>query len=81
MSNKTDYEYFFGYFGSIVDYENIIELLFCINYLKTNLHINLTGIIIGKGQCENNVKNYIIPNGFQNFRSMFKEIGENRIED
>jgi glycosyltransferase involved in cell wall biosynthesis len=29
----------------------------------------------------NNVKNYIIPNGFQNFRSMFKEIGENRIED
>ena len=25
----------------------------------------------------NNVKNYIIPSGFQNFRSMFKEIGEN----
>ena len=62
LSNKTDYEYFFGYFGSIVDYENIIELLFCINYLKTNLHINLTGIIIGKGQCENNVKNYIEKN-------------------
>ena len=62
LSNELDYEYFFGYFGSLADYENISELLFCINYLRTNSQMNLTGIIIGKGECENNIKNYIEKN-------------------
>ena len=61
-SIKSEYKYFFGYFGSLVDYENLNEILFCINYLKNNFNINLTGIIIGKGECVIDLDNYIKKN-------------------